>query len=436
MKLHAYQEDAADRLYEADGVVCVADMGSGKTATTLAAIVDAFNDGVIDHAIIWAPKRVAQTVWAQENEKWGFGLDIAVVEGTPERRAKILAERHEVIVINYELADWLKEQGVRATDRTLAVFDEVSRLKNPKGRRRKSVMAIGGGLRWGLTGTPKGNNALDLWGQADAVCPGVWDRSFYVWRSRYFRPVDPDQHIWKPLPGCEALLDEQFARLSFKVDAPVYSDPIMLFDTVILPDRAMAQYRQFKEDLVAEIDGKDVMTFFAAGASMKMRQIASGWVYAEDGTSALAHRAKLEALVEIVEDSGENVLVFYQFLHEVEAMREMWPDLEVLGGETKNHKDVIDRWNRGEIRVLAGHPAAMGHGLNLQEGGRRAVWLSLTWSLEEYLQANARLARQGQDQQVYIHHLCAANTIDLAVSRALSQKRRAQDALMEILNET
>ena len=149
------------------------------------------------------------------------------------------------------------------------------------------------------------------------------------------------------------------------------------------------------------------------------------------------HDAKIDALAEICEDSGENILALYAFREEVEACRRRFgADIPVLGAGTSNKESarIIEAWNAGEIPLLLGHPASMGHGLNLQRGGRRIVWLSLTWSLEEYQQANARLARQGQTQTVYVHHLTAQGTIDRQVAQALSSKNTAQDALKALIH--
>ena len=80
--------------------------------------------------------------------------------------------------------------------------------------------------------------------------------------------------------------------------------------------------------------------------------------------------------------------------------------------------------------MLLAHPQSAGHGLNLQQGGHIIVWFGLTWSLEYYQQANARLDRQGQKQPVIVHHLVAKDTIDEQVISALQNKEVGQEALM------
>ena len=83
--------------------------------------------------------------------------------------------------------------------------------------------------------------------------------------------------------------------------------------------------------------------------------------------------------------------------------------------------------------MLLAHPAGAGHGLNLQAGGHIIVWFGLTWSLELYQQANARLYRQGQTERVIIHHLITEGTMDSQVLASLQGKTEVQDDLMEAL---
>jgi SNF2 domain protein len=80
--------------------------------------------------------------------------------------------------------------------------------------------------------------------------------------------------------------------------------------------------------------------------------------------------------------------------------------------------------------MLLLHPASAGHGLNLQEGGSIIVWFGLNWSLELYLQANARLARQGQKNAVRVYRIIAKNTVDERVLETLNGKKMRQDELL------
>ena len=117
--------------------------------------------------------------------------------------------------------------------------------------------------------------------------------------------------------------------------------------------------------------------------------------------------------------------MFYQYKHELERLKAAIPDARLL-----KTADDLRAWNRGDIPVLLAHPASAGYGLNLQQGGHIIVWYSLTWSLEQYLQANARLCRQGQKDTVVIHQLIAKGTVDEAVAAALTKKEAGQQAML------
>ena len=162
----------------------------------------------------------------------------------------------------------------------------------------------------------------------------------------------------------------------------------------------------------------------------KLLQMANGAVYTESGEVVKIHEAKLNALEEIVDTAGEPVLVFYSYKHDKEAIEKRIRGVR----EIKGPKDIAD-WNDGKIPVLLAHPASVGYGLNLQDGGRVIVWYGLTWSLELYQQANARLYRQGQQKPVIIHHLITEGTVDEQVMRAIQHKDTSQAALLAALKE-
>lgn len=139
--------------------------------------------------------------------------------------------------------------------------------------------------------------------------------------------------------------------------------------------------------------------------------------------------AKLKALDDVIEAAnGKSVLVFYSYKHDLDRLSKHLKNKDFIVLNTS--KDIED-WNKGKVPIMLVHPASAGHGLNLQLGGNIIVWFGLTWSLELYQQANARLYRQGQKQNVIIHHLIAEGSIDEDVMKALQNKEIGQDALLK-----
>ena len=191
-------------------------------------------------------------------------------------------------------------------------------------------------------------------------------------------------------------------------------------------------YDKFERDCVLELFADDSETITAASAaalSNKLLQFSGGAVYDEERNAHLIHSKKLEALEDIVEAAnGEPILLFYAFKHEEHRIIEHFKGLKVV---KLDGTDTIEAWNKGEIDIAIAHPASVGHGLNLQHGGNIIVWYGLTWSLELYQQANARLHRQGQTKPVKIYHLISKGTIDEEVVNSLNKKDKTQESLMQ-----
>lgn len=190
------------------------------------------------------------------------------------------------------------------------------------------------------------------------------------------------------------------------------------------------QYDELRKDMVLSTDTGNITAPTAAALAGKLLQFTSGAIYAEDGTTQEVHRSKVEYLESIMEESSAPTLVFYHFKHSLQRLRLTFPYAVVLDD------DNIEAWRRGEIRMLLAHPQSGGIGINLQcNSGEIAqtVWFDLPWSAENYIQANARVYRQGQEKPVVIHHLIVNNSIDKKVVEVLEGKINIQEALIDSL---
>ena len=187
-----------------------------------------------------------------------------------------------------------------------------------------------------------------------------------------------------------------------------------------------ALYKKLESEMLLPFEDGDIDAVNAAALSNKLLQMANGAVYDEFKAVKRIHSRKLDALEDLIEAAnGKPVLVFYAYKHDKERITERFKVTEILTSED------ISKWNEGKISVAIAHPASTGHGLNLQSGGSTVIWFGLTWSLELYQQANARLWRQGQKESVIIHHIISKGTIDEQVMKALKNKETGQEALME-----
>ena len=160
--------------------------------------------------------------------------------------------------------------------------------------------------------------------------------------------------------------------------------------------------------------------------SNKLQQMANGAVYDESDNVRNIHDRKLDALEDLIESAnGKPLLVAYWFKHDRERILKRFPARDI-----NTRKDIED-WNEGKIPVALIHPASAGHGLNIQDGGHILIWFGLTWSLELYMQCNARLWRQGQRETVMIYHIINKGTLDEDAMRSLEQKDCGQSAIID-----
>jgi SNF2 family DNA or RNA helicase len=197
-----------------------------------------------------------------------------------------------------------------------------------------------------------------------------------------------------------------------------------------LPPTILKAYKQFEREQVLECLDSDgeIIAGNAAALTNKLLQLANGAIYDMDGQTHWMHDIKLDALEEMLEEAGgDPVLVLYAYQHDADRIRQR------IDCRALDTPEDIDAWNRGEIPVALAHPASIGHGLNLQDGGHIIIWFGLTWSLELYQQANERLNRPGQKNVCRVYHLIMKGTHDERVLKALQNKEKGQAAAIEAL---
>ena len=438
MKLHPYQEVAVDFLHGVPRGGLFLDMGLGKTASTLSALTP-------DHlpALVIAPKRVAENVWPTERRKWRPDLRCSVVAGTPRRRREAFERKADIYALGRDnMGDLTRELAARF--RTV-ILDESSGFKDYTTRRWKIAKPLTEHTPhvWELTGTPTPNGLMDLWAPTYLLDRGErLGPNITTFRSRYFTPgrqlstgVITEWHL---RPEAEDRIHEkvQDIYLYMSSEGRIELPPVTYNRVdVQLPPPARAVYKKLKRDLMVNLadifgDGEIHSALNPAVLSNRLAQVAAGCLYpdeAESGPPEDIHKEKINAVSEIVDGTGAPVLAFYGFRWEKEWM------MRIPGAVSIDEPGALERWDAGKVRLLVAHPASAGHGLNLQHGGYTIVWATLPWSLEEWQQANKRLARQGQTQPVVIHYLMAEKTVDDVKWASLTEKDNVQQALLHHL---
>lgn len=437
---HDYQAAAYEFILDHEKAGLMLDMGLGKTVITLTAINELmYNRFEVTRVLVIAPKRVAESTWSTEARKWDHTrhLKIAKVLGTAAERLRALRSDADIYVVNRENVKWLVETRLWRFD--MVVIDELSSFKAPSSQRFKALRKMMPLVRRvvGLTGTPTPNGLIDLWSQIYLLDRGErLGKTVTGYRDRYFSPAARNGYTvftWSPKPEAEKKILEKISDICMSMKAKDYLKMPERIETrisVTLSEKEMKVYQAFEREQLMGLDGSDIVALSAAAVANKLQQMANGAVYDQERRVIPVHDQKLDALADILEFNESPVLVFYTFIHDYDRLMSRFSEYHP---KRLDKPQDIDDWNAGRIRLLLAHPASVGHGLNIQAGGNVIVWFGLTWSLELYQQANARLYRQGQTKNVIIHHLVAEGTIDEDIMRALERKDAEQAALLEAI---
>lgn len=442
---YPYQQFCIDNIIYNHAVGLFLDMGLGKTVITLSAVHDLrYNRWEVMKPLIIAPKKVAEATWTTEAKKWDHlnMMRVVPVLGTEQQRLRALSTPADLYVINRENVKWLVDHFKNAWPFDMVILDESSSFKNASSQRFKALKLVRSRIKRivELTGTPSSNGLEDLWAQIFLLDGGArLGKTLGAYRDRYFIPGKRNRTTifsYEPKEGSFEMIKQAISDICISMKSSDYltlPDVIHSDIPVALDSRARKAYADLETDLLLQVDEDTITTGSAGVLTGKLLQLCNGAIYDADKRAVKVHDCKIDAFLELVEQlNGQHALVFYNFQHDRDRLVEALAKYNLNVRVYSRAKDEID-WNNGEIDILLAHPANCGYGLNLQQGGHHAIWFGLTWSLEQYEQANKRLHRQGQEHPVVIHHLIVQGGMDEVVLDALQNKSDMQNALMDAL---
>jgi len=441
---HPYQTEALSFLRRQPYALLAMEMGLGKTVVTGTLLAEVLGACECRRALVIAPKRVATHTWPAEFAKWAHlrHLRVAYLTGHREERIANLRKDADVWVINRENLKWLVQAYVAAKRPwpfDLVVVDESTSIKNPDSERFKALKAVRkkGGIRRLilLTGTPITNSYHDLWSQVflldlgRRLFPTLTDFRNFAFDKDYaghgYTIKGEPEKRWIQDRVDDLILVMRAGDLIQMPEMRVIDVPVSL------PSDAWGLYRQMERKALATLHDGTVVDAANGGVVVnKLAQMANGIIY-DEGRWYQLHDAKLEALDEIVEAAGgEPLMVVYHYRADRDRLAVRYPQARDAGD-----REALDAWNRREVPILLLHGASAGHGLNLQDGGHHIAWMGPTYSLEQWLQTNARLFRQGQKSPiVFVYRLMAMNTIDDDIKMTCDAKDGSLAGLMKRLS--
>ena len=446
-QLHEYQQYCVSFVKDHPESLLILEMGLGKTAVSLTAILDLMFDRFeVGKVLIVAPLRVAKNVWPEERDSWEHTqfLQMSVMVGSAKQREAALQAPADVYVINRENTKWLidyLEKHHIPWPFDMVVLDELSSFKNNQSQRWKALRKVRPKIKRmiGLTGTPASNGLMDLWAEVFLIDKGQrLGRFIGRYREAYFRAAGMNPYTgvvfnYVPLPGAEEAIYSRISDIAVSMKALDYLDMpgyVSVTHPVDMDESDRELYDEMRKELLVEVDGECIDAANAAVLSGKLLQMANGAIYNEEREVREIHKQKLFMLEDLIEQAnGQNVLIAYWYQHDHSRIMEHLTEKGYHTRDIKSDADIAD-WNAGKIQVGLISPASAGHGLNIQRGGHILIWFSMIWSLEMYQQTNARLWRQGQKEMVTVHHIVCRDTVDEDVLKALEHKDTTQQNLI------
>lgn len=470
-KPHSYQKVGVKFLLEHACAGIFADPGLGKTSITLAAITFLKKRKMINKVLIVAPVRVCHNVWPKEIQRWSDfkHLTCTVLHGP--HKDQLLKQETDIHLINPEGLDWLLGFEKTRSTRTnkvkidvdvarfkklgydVLVIDELNKFKHYNSNRSKGFKLVlhTFGRRWGLTGSPAANGLMDLFGQIYMLDLGnALGRFITHFRSQFFVP-DRNGFAYELQPGGEERIYEKIEPIVIRMGDDLIDMPDLVPHDVMvqLPDKARKIYDELEKELIVAVEDRLVTAANAGIVSMKCRQVCCGGIYLDPKTLdnglqapkserewVNLHEAKTDAMLDLVDElQGEPLLVAYDFQHDQDRLRKAFPKaVFACDFPAKKFSQIEDKWNAGKIPLLFGHPASIGHGLNLQGAGHHVAWHSPTWDYDLYDQFIRRVYRQGnKHKRVFNHRLIVSDSIEEVIYMAIEQKSTGQQSLFKAL---
>ena len=417
------------------------EQGTGKTSSVLWAADYLMNVGLVKRMLVICPVSIMRSAWVGDAFQTVIHRRVAVAHGTKQQRLDAINSEAEIVVINYDGVDIVKDEIKGKFD--VIAADEATYLKTSTTKRWKAVKHIIGPETWLwlMTGTPAAQSPLDAYGLAKLCTPSRVPSYFTAWRDKVMTKLN--MFKWVPIPKATELVNEALQPAIRFTKDECLDLPEMLYQTrdVEMSVQQKKYYRALKSKMLCSAAGEQISAVHAAAMLNKLLQLSLGAVYADSG-DVIKFDAdnRLAEMLEVVQDSPHKTIVFVPFKHAITIVKEYLQKAGVsveciygdvpLGKRTKIFKDFQES---DDPKVLVVQPQSAAHGVTLT-AANTIIWFGPTFSLETYLQGNARIHRPGQVNKCLVVRLCGSD-VEKKVYEALDRKEDDQVALMKLYED-
>ena len=409
----AHQKQTAEFILANPKAFCFNEQGTGKTASVIWAVDYLMQRGLVKRVLVVCPLSIMKSAWQGDLFKFAIHRTVAIAYGSAAKRKDIINNGAEFVIINFDGVGIVKKE-IMAGGFDLIVVDEASAYKNAQTARWKDMRDLNKVIKglWMLTGTPAAQSPVDAYGLAKLINPNSVSPFFGHFKDTVMNKVSTFR--WVPKPNAMSLVHSILQPAIRFEKAQCLDLPPLTFverESVMSPQQAK-YYNVLKKQMLIEADGEEISAVNAAVQINKLLQIAGGAVYTNTGEVLefdVSHRLKV--VQEVIEESSHKVLVFIPFTHTIELLQKHLNKhgitCDVINGSVSVNQraDIVKRFQeQPEPKVLLIQPKAASHGLTLT-AANTIIWYAPCTSVETYLQANARIDRPGQVNNMTIVHI-------------------------------
>jgi len=408
-----HQKTTAEFLTTNRRAFCFNEQGTGKTASVIWAVDYLMTLGLVKRVLVICPLSIMKSAWQNDLFKFAIHRTVSIAYGAARKRKEIVEAGAEFVIINFDGVNIVKKE-IMAGGFDLIVVDEASAYKNAQTERWKDLRDLTKVIKglWMLTGTPAAQSPVDAYGLAKLVNPKGVSPFFGQFRDTVMMKLT--MYKWIPKPTAELIVHKALQPAIRFEKADCLDLPPVTFverDAPLTPQQ-IKFYNILKKQMMIEAAGEEVSAVNAAVQINKLLQIAGGAVYTDTGEVVeFDVSSRLNVVQEVIEESSHKVLVFVPFTHTIDLLEKHLSKnnitCEVINGSVSVNKrsDIVKKFQeQTEPKVLIIQPKAASHGLTLT-AANTIIWYAPCTSVETYLQANARIDRPGQVNNMTVVHI-------------------------------
>jgi SNF2 family DNA or RNA helicase len=443
-RLYKHQMDSVLFGIQNHSFANLSEMGTGKTLSTLALIHQYFLKIDDFRTLVICPKSIIMSSWVDDCKTYFPGLTIIPVIGTKDKKIEAFQKDGDIYVTNYETMN--QPFNWDQSDFNLIVCDEAVRLKNHRAKWTKKITSLSKRIprRIILSGLITPNNLMEIYAPFNMIQPGIFGKSFWSFRSKYFSP-DPfsyENREWLPKKGSEELITEKikpFVIRHTKDECLDLPNKVHQIRKTEMTAKQKKYYMKMKRDAVLHLDDDSVAALTKATLIGKLAQISSGFIYNAEKSIFQFESSKLNELQSIIhgELATEQVLIFTNFKAETKLFKEKYPEESfIFGGQNDSEQtEMINDFKNGKNRLMFASVAAAKYGLTFVNCSH-VIYFSLNYSLDDFAQSQDRIHRIGQTRNAHYIYLLNQGTVDLQIHNALMKKKKLNELIIELIEDT